>query len=590
MASDINGKAWIKDSKLFVQDPGEGGGSAEVTPCEGIQLIINGALVEETTTVSKADKIEIKIEPVVSQPGNYKIFMPAGGLSAALSLETGRVRNYSLQDSEPTDKLIMKATFEESIVCPFTLQEFNEELRNRNITFGLKQEIINSLIEKPQEGDYVFAEGYPPGETTDDVVKLITERKSESQADLRNEKIDFREMVEILSVEEGEELATRLPGKQGEDGMKVTGESIPAAKPTVFELVAGSGAEALNEGLLIKATNSGSPVIKRTGNKYHITVQPVLTHKGDVDLASGNIKFKGDVKVLGAVREGMSVMATGRVEINGMVFESKINAMKGVNIKQNITGSSLLAGGNNALVANYFSIIDPIHDDLAEITQLLPGLTQNPKLQNVKLGQLVQVLIDKKYPRLPNLINELFKLADSNTFGLTPEMSDLVKYIAMNIRGLNILKLESVDQLNRIVNGIELSHTTLDKDASKSADVVFPYAVNSNIEASGNVKVTGRGCINTTIRASGSVTVSGVFRGGDIFAGGDVTISEAGSELGARTLIRTGERQKVLLRKVFEGVRIQIGDRQATISNAQSNVRAELSKDGNNILVGANAR
>ena len=590
MASDNNGKVWIKDSQLFIQAPGEGGSNPEVTPCEGVQLMVNGALAETTTAVSEADQIEIKVEPVVMKPGSYKITVPAGGLSAVLSVETSLVRYYTLRDSAPAEQLTLTATFEEKVVNPFTQEELNGEISARSITHGLKQEILNSLLEEPQEGDFVFAEGHPPGETTHDVVKLITERENKSHADLINEKIDFREMVEILSVEEGEELASRVPGQQGEDGMKVTGEVIPAVKPNVFELVAGNGAAALNDGLLIKATNSGSPVVKRSGNRYHITVQPVLNHKGDVNLASGNVRFKGDVKIMGAVREGMSVMATGLVEINGMVFESKISAMKGINVKQNITGSSLLSGGNNALVANFFSIIDPLHDDLVEITSLLPALTQNPKLQNVKLGQLVQVLIDKKYPRLPNLINELFKLADSNTFGLTPEMSDLVKYIAMNIRGLNILKLESVDQLNRIVNGIESSHATLDRDASKTADVVFPYAVNSNIEASGHVKVTGRGCINTTIRAAGSVTISGVFRGGDIFAGGDVTINEAGSELGAKTLIRTGEKQKVLLRKVFEGVRIQIGDRQATISNAQSNVRAELSKDGNNILVGANAR
>lgn len=590
MASNENGKVWIKDSRLFVQNPGVGGANPEVTPCEGVQLIINGVLAVEKTAVSEKDTIEIKIEPVVVLPGSYKITVPADGLSAILSVETGLVQNYTLQDSEPTPDLTMMASFEEAVSCPFTSAEIAADLEKREISYGLKQNIIDALLAKPREGDYIIAEGLPPGETTNDTVELITDKQSESDADHRNRKIDFREMVEILSVDDGEELATKKSGQQGDDGMKVTGVTIPATKPVIIELVAGSGAEASEDGLIVKATNSGSPVIKRSGNKYHITVQPVLNHKGDVDLASGNLKFKGDIKVMGAVREGMSVMASGKVEINGMVFESKISAMQGINIKQNITSSNLLSGGNNALVENFFSIIDPLHDDLVELTKLLPGLAKHPQLQNVKTGQLVQVLIDKKFNKIPSLITELFKLADNNTFGLPPEMSEMIKYIALNIRGLNILKLESVDQVTKIVNSIEASHATMEREAHKKANITFPYAVNSTIESSGDVKVTGRGCINTTIRAAGSVSIAGVFRGGDVFAGGDVSINEAGSELGAKTLIRTGEKQKVLLKKVFEGVRIQIGDRQATISTAQNNVRAEMSKDGNNILVGSSSR
>ena len=589
MASNNIGKAWIQDAKLFVKDSGEEGNSPGVTPCEGIELIINGERVLEKTIVSEKDVIEIKTDPVVVSLGSYKITVPADGLSAALSVETGYARQYSLQDCEATDNLRMSATYKEYQICPFTAEELSEELNKRTITYGIDQTIINSLIDIPQSGDFIIAEGYLPGDTIDDTVELITDKKDDNDIDHRNKKIDFREMVEILSVEEGEILARKQPGKEGREGMKINGKPIPAAKQVIIELAAGNGAAMLDDGLTVKAVGSGSPNVKKSGNKYHISIQPVLTHKGDIDLASGNIRFKGDVKVVGAVREGMSVTASGKVEINGMVFESKISAMQGINVKQNITSSNLLSGGNTALVSSFFNMIDPLRDDLTEITKLLPGLSKHPKLQNVKTGQLVQFLIDKKYPRIPNLISEMFKLAENNTFGLPPDMNELLKNIDMSIRGLNILKLESSMKLNKIIEAIDLAHSTMEKESHRKADIAFPYAVNSSIESSGDVKVTGRGCINTTIRAAGSVSIAGVFRGGDIFAGGDVTINEAGSELGAKTLIRTGDRKKVTMKKVYEGVRIQIGDRQATISTAQSNVRAEMAKDGNSILIGGNA-
>ncbi|MCL2766803.1 MAG: FapA family protein [Peptococcaceae bacterium] len=588
MASNNNGTVWIKDTRLFVKDPGDGGSHSRVTPCEGIELIINGTRVIEKTIVSEKDSIEIKISQMVLFPGSFKITIPPDGLSAIMSVETGLVRQYSLPDCEPAEDLIMKATFEEQATCPITTEELASELNKRTITYGLNKTVIDSLLAVPQSGDFIIAEGYPPGETIDDTVELITDKKSESDVDDRNKKIDFREMVEILSVEQGEILARKHPGKEGEEGMRINGKAIPAAKQYLIELVAGNGAETFTDGQIIRAINSGSPVVKKTGNRYHISIQPVLTHRGDINLASGNIRFKGDVKVMGAVREGMAVMASGKVEIGGMVFESKISALQGIAVKQNITGSNLLSGGNTALVSSFFSIIDPLRDDLVEITNLIPNLAKHPKLQNTKTGQLAQFLIDKKYPRVPNFINELFKLAESNNFGLPSDMTELIGIIDSHLRGLNILKLESPDQLTRIVESIDAAHASMEREADKKADISFPYAVNSSVEASGNVNVTGRGCINTTIRAAGNVSIAGVFRGGDIFAAGDVTINEAGSELGARTLIRTRERQKVMLKKVYEGVRIQIGDRQATISTAQSNVRAEMSKDGKSILVGGN--
>lgn len=585
-----HGIIWVKDGNLFVKDPYGNGNFPTVTPCDGIELLINGIRIEEKTTVAEKDIIELKTETIEEEQGMYKLTITPDGLSAALDVQTSTVRRQYVQDSEPVNDLALVLSSKSETVCPFTFDEIMLEIAKKNTTYGLKQYVIQQLLAQPESGRYIIAEGDPPGETIDEKVEIIAkEKSSKEKIDDKSLRVDFRNMFEILSVEQGELLAVKHPGKQGNPGKKVTNEPIIPAMPLVYELSAGNGTEIIDDGFKVTAKISGSPIVRKLGNKYIVDIKPAFKKNGDVDLASGNIRFKGDVVVTGNVCEGMSVQASGKVDISGMIFEANISALEGINAKQNITGSNLMAGGNKALYGNFFKTLDPIYSDLTEITKVLPSLAKHPQLQNVKTGQLIQVLIDKKYPRLPSFINDLMKFAEGGSFGLPQEITELIEDIDKHIRGLNLLRLESVDLLLGILQKIAAAQEAIAKIASKKSDIFFPYAVNSKIESSGNVTVNGGGCINTIIRAGGKVNIAGVFRGGEIFANNDVSINEAGSELGAKTLIRVNEKRKVYLNKAYEGVRIQIGDRQLTFHSMQNNIKAELNKDGA-ISVTANTR
>ncbi|OPX88783.1 FapA family protein [Pelotomaculum sp. PtaB.Bin117] len=577
------GKVWVKEGKIFVKNPGENGKLPTLTPCNGIELLINGTKIEEKTTVSEKDIIELKTETREEEKGMYQLKISSSGLEAVLEMKTSIINRQYVQDNEPVNDLMLRLSSESEEVCPFTLADIMQEISKKNINYGVKHNVVHDLLAKPESGTYVIAEGDPPGTTVDEKVELTFQKKSDGEkADQKidDSKVNFRDMVEILSVDPGTLLAVKHPGVQGTIGKKVTGDIIAPAKPQVWEFSAGKGAEVTSDGSKVTAKISGSPVVKRLGNKYIIDVNPVLQKRGDVDISSGNIRFKGDIVIQGTVREGMSVQASGKVDIHGMVYEANISALDGISVKQNLTGSNLVAGGNNTFYHNFFKILNPIHSDLTEICKLLPGLAQHPQLKGVKTGQLVQVLIDKKYSRVPNLINELFKFTGDNSLGLPQEITELMVDIGRYLRGLNLLKIESPDCLQSILQKMDAAHEVINSMAQKKAGVSFAYAVNSKIEASGDVKVSGRGCINTSIRAGGNVNVVGVFRGGEITAGGDVIINEAGSELGAKTLIRTDEKRKVYINKANEGVRIQIGDRQISFPSMQSNIKAELNKDG----------
>jgi hypothetical protein len=77
-------------------------------------------------------------------------------------------------------------------------------------------------------------------------------------------------------------------------------------------------------------------------------VEPTLIVAGDVNFASGNIDFPGDVIVRGDVKGGFRVRAGGKVEVHGMVEDAVIKANGDVLVKGGFEGSGrglIHAGG-----------------------------------------------------------------------------------------------------------------------------------------------------------------------------------------------------------------------------------------------------
>lgn len=578
------GGVWVKDGIVFVKDPSVDVGILAITPCEGVELVINGEAATGRTKVSEKDKIVLK-PLTVEDPGSYKITVAPDCLSASLEVKMSTVTGYSVLDAGPEISLNLRAEARVEKKCPFTLAEILHGLSGKNITFGIKHSEINAVLAGKEDSRLLIAEGEAPGETVNDRVELkFNAGQEEQRINDTGQKVNFRDLVEILSVEPGTLLAEKFVGVQGKPGRKVNGNMIFPPKPVACDIIAGKGVEVTPDGSKVISKISGRPIAKKLGRGYVIDVDPVLHKKGDIDIQSGNIRFKGDVVVHGNVCEGMTVQAAGRINVLGMIFGSQIAAQGDIAAVQNITGSTLVAGGNNSFFKVFYKHLDALQSDLKEVGSMLAKMDEQAKSKNIKTGQLVQLLIDKKYARVPNLITEIIKISGQNTFIIPRDMIDLLGMIEKNLSGLNVLKIESPEEFNNIINEIKNVQKTIENMAQNKANITFAYSVNSKFEASGDVKVEGGGCINTNINAGGNVTVKGVFRGGEIQAGGNIILNEAGSEMGAKTLIKTESGRKVMIRKANEGVRIQIGGRMASITETQNNIKAELDDVGTLVI------
>lgn len=577
------GQAWVKDGKVIVKNPSEGGVSATVTPCEGVNLYVSGVKVLEKTPVTAQDEVVLEPERH-EEPGKLSARISPDGMAAYLDLTASVVTRYTVDDREPETDLVLTVSPVTEKRCPLDMVELNKSLADNKILYGVKNEVIQGILEDPQDGSYLIAEGDPPGETTNDQVDIIFEKEVKGVIDKSSAaKINLLEMHEILSVKEGALLAIRRPGIQGFRGRNVSGDLIIPPKPAVLELGAAKGAKLSPDGNSALAAHQGRPTAKKLGQAWYIGVDPVLKISGNVDISTGNIRFKGDVVVHGNVQEGMTVQASGKITIKGMVYGAKIGAQGDVTVEQYITGSSVVAGGNIRVYGQLKKFFESLSYGFEGIIASFAVLMQHPQMKNVHPGQIVQHLIDKKFTWIPGQITELIKFTQQNEFILPVEVTGLVEKIYSNFSGLNLLKLGSTEILTQITEEIREALGQLDALSHSKSGISLSYAVNSSIEAAGNVAVNGRGCINTVIRAGGTVNVKGVFRGGRIIAGGDVLITEAGSDMGAPTLVRTTEGKHILIKKANEGVKLQIGAGQFDVTALKMGLRAEL--DGSIIII-----
>ncbi len=574
------GKAWVEDGVVYVKNPAGGGRKATVTACEGVELLINGEKIEGTVEVGEEDRVEVK--PLISEElGSYKIRIGPGGLSAVLEVKLNTKTVYELEDSPPATDLVLKVACRQERSCPFDYDSLLREMSARNISYGVFYDEIQNVLARPEDGLYLIAKGDPPGEPLSEKVEFFfSTGKDKVTKEASGDRLDFRDMVEITSVEAGALLAVKHAASQGKPGKKVTGEIIPPPQPQRLELAGGKGVEISPDGTKAFAKIGGRPIVRKSGNRYLLDIDPVLHVKGDVDISTGNVRFKGDVLIYGSVCEGMTVQAAGKVRIKGMVYQARVAALEEIVVTHHVTGSVLVAGSSESMLNDLSAHLAQLESDLAGILALLPELYRHPKAKEAKAGQLIQVLVDRKYPRFPGLIAGIAKLVSQNSFALPRESVDILEEVEKRLGGLGLIKIESHETVAGLLERIREVQKVIKRMAQSRAGIAVGYATNSRLEASGDVRVEGKGCINTIIRAGGNVVVKGVFRGGEIIAKGDVILNEAGSELGVKTLVAAGDRRRIYIKKAFSGVTVQIGTRKANITAGCQDIKVELDEEG----------
>lgn len=558
-----SGLASVQEGQIKIVDPPPGGEPATITPAEGITLKINGSPVTTETEVTEND--EIIVEPETETvPARLNIVVSEDKMKAYLEVIPEVKKIYRLKDRPPARRLRLETEQVEKETVPFGFAGVMSGIRQQGIT-RVNEKAVKDFFKTPKAGKILIASGVLPVPPRDEKVdvkfSLLEKVKPVIRADGR---VDFREMSgKITSVKPGDIIAEKIPGSPGKPGIDVYGKKVQPGEPQKVVLHAGSGVELSDGDTRVVAVFAGQPEVKESGTDFYFSVQSTLEHKGNVNMASGNLRFTGNIHVKGNVEEGMLVSSSGKVQIDGMVSGATVVAGDDLAINGHVLASKIQSGAAPGTFGDLLTILGGLEQDLTSLQTNLALIL--PKIQGkASFGKIVSLLIEKNFPTVRDGTRQLLNIVDKNS-RFPREIEQLAANLRQKFWGINILQLTGMDDLKALAKNVQKTKSYLQALLRNKANARFEYALNSVIEATGEVCVTGQGCIDTRITAGGPVFVKGIFRGGSIEAQDNVFVEEAGSKVGVLTRISVPEGKSIFLTRAFENVSLQVGALQVTL-------------------------
>jgi len=231
---------------------------------------------------------------------------------------------------------------------PCGREQVIKALNEFEITYGIDETAIDRALD-PQNWNkkILIATGKEPEHGKDGKLIYKFPLAHERMALKEDEKgnVDYHERGLIYNVKMGELLVERIPPTDGTPGRDVTNREIPPKKGRDYHLPRGKNTVADQEGRNLYATCDGH--VTMVDGK--VVVDSVLVIGQDIDFATGNIDFVGNVIIHGNVTSGFKVHATGDIEVKGFIEAAEVIAGGSIQVKGGITAGSkgLVKAGQN---------------------------------------------------------------------------------------------------------------------------------------------------------------------------------------------------------------------------------------------------
>lgn len=248
--------------------------------------------------------------------------------------DIGRYVTVLVSDDKMSVDLFLSSVEDPTIYDVDTIIEYLK--KEEQITMGIRPSVIMNMInERIYEKMVTVALGCKPIDGENGHYEFMFNTKPSKKPKLLDDgSVDYYNLSLIETVGEGQLVAKYIPKKDGTDGYDVYGKIIPAAKSKDIAPLRGKGFRISEDGMEYYALLNGK--IELTMNVLNIL--PTYVIPGDVDLSTGNIDFRGDLEIMGSIKAGMSVKATGNITVNKLVEAAYVEAGKDVLVRGGILG------------------------------------------------------------------------------------------------------------------------------------------------------------------------------------------------------------------------------------------------------------
>lgn len=567
-ASTVPGQtlAEVTGGRLVIH-PGDPDKPVTVKAGEGVVLLVDG--VPHTGPVTLTGDEEVTAYPIgedaLPEPG-FQIVLSGDKLSADLILTPAY--EYHLQDVPPGKSITLRARRKAVLPEGVTKAAIMEHLAEMGIVFGIDDEAIDKILQQPEDGRFRIARGQAPQPGRDGYADILVNIEDPTAAlgmePGADENIDFRYRPEIVFVEEGSAIAQVHPPTAGLPGCNVLGEEIPATPGKPLVVVTGKGVrpEQLPDGIVkYTAVRSGRPVVRKENERRcYLDVVECYIHTGDVNMASGNVQFRGDVLIRGEVDEGMTVSGGRVVEIAGNVSGGIVIAGDGIRIRGGVLQGQVSAGAYGLLHVFRQHDLDQILKELKMLQQMvaqaLSAASQRGESSAVGPGRIARILLNSKLKGLPGRVAALVDGASSYgpPFAMYPELDEVFAALG----DLAKLSIRDDFDLKPVIAGLESIRQELELSAA-AGDVEVGFVHAGKVSATGNITVGRRGTYFSELFAGSDVIVNGPVIGGVVKAGQRIKVAEAGSVALPLTVLSVAEKGVISIGVAHPNTRLEIG-------------------------------
>ena len=235
---------------------------------------------------------------------------------------------------------------------PLDTDTVRQYLTEAGVTHGVDEEALQRLVdERILYKSYTVASLIPPQAGADAYLQFhfrreFSGRPKEDDAG----RVDYRTLDLFESVSKGQTLVTRIPAMPGIPGYTVKGRELAAEAGKNVAMPTGKNISISDDGNTMTAAAGGMVVY--SGNS--VNVSNVYNISGNADMKVGNIDFDGSVIIGGTVIPGLTIKASGNIEVGGVVEGSTLIAGGNIMLHRGMQGmhrGTLKAGGN--ITANY---------------------------------------------------------------------------------------------------------------------------------------------------------------------------------------------------------------------------------------------
>lgn len=233
----------------------------------------------------------------------------------------------------------MTITAPENGGLEITTQKVYAAIQAKGVKFGLLEQDIIEAVENKKYGENIcIARWKPPVDGVDGRVEYFFHRETAFKpVEDENGNVDYKNLGLVRNVYRGTPIAKITLPTDGEQGMDIMGKAVHQRKGVPASVKVGKGTELVKEGTEIVASVDGN----LTYSNGAFNIEESLLIRGDVDVASGNIDFIGDIVIRGNVMEGFAVTSKKNVTIHGTVTNGTVTADGNITVKLGCINSTL---------------------------------------------------------------------------------------------------------------------------------------------------------------------------------------------------------------------------------------------------------